>query len=401
MATMIGLFSSIGEHVPIFKRAKQLEPCAEGTINRLHYRGTCFLILVMCLMVTCPEWISGTGSIIECMHGGSIPDTVINSYCYIQGTFSVPRHYKDFNTQVGNDVSQTGVGPYNPYKDYIQVKAYYQWVPFMLFLQGLMFYIPHIIYKAAEKGKVKNLLGSLRLFQLNKDTRKDDENALAKYFVETMSLHDGWSARMLCAHALYLVNVVGQIFFTDCFLGYEFSTYGVSAASFLEQEAHERTDPMARVFPRVTKCTFHKYGPSGSIQRHDAQCVLPINILNEKIYVFLWFWFAILTSLTILDLIHHLGLISLRSVRKMILQRKLKTAPKFKVDNLKINLNLISSSLSYGDWMLCYHLMQNMDALTYAEWLHELSEQLRDLEEKKLPPSESVPLMTSMVAMIS
>merc|ERR1719186_1639189 len=192
-------------------------------------------------MVTCPEWISGTGSIIECMHGGSIPDTVINSYCYIQGTFSVPRHYKDFNTQVGNDVSQTGVGPYNPY----------------------MFYIPHIIYKAAEKGKVKNLLGSLRLFQLNKDTRKDDENALAKYFVETMSLHDGWSARMLCAHALYLVNVVGQVFFTDCFLGYEFSTYGVYAASFLEQEAQDRTDPMARVFPRVTKCTFHKYGPGG------------------------------------------------------------------------------------------------------------------------------------------
>ena len=115
---------------------------------------TSFLILVMTLMVTCPEWISGTGSIIECMHGGSIPDSVINSYCYIQGTFSVPKHYKDYEIEVGNDVSQTGVGPYNPYKDYIQVKAYYQWVPFMLFLQGLMFYIPHLIYKAAEEGKV-------------------------------------------------------------------------------------------------------------------------------------------------------------------------------------------------------------------------------------------------------
>jgi hypothetical protein len=30
----------------------------------MHYRGTCFLILVCCLMVTCTEWISGTGSII-------------------------------------------------------------------------------------------------------------------------------------------------------------------------------------------------------------------------------------------------------------------------------------------------------------------------------------------------
>jgi len=400
---MIGLFSSIGEHVPIFKRAKQLDVTAESTVNRIHYRLTCFLILVMTLAVTCPEWVSGTGSIIECLHGGSIPDSVINAYCYIQGTFSVPKHYKDYQIEVGNDVSQTGVGPYNPYKDYIQVKAYYQWVPFMLFLQGLMFYIPHIVYKWAEEGKVKNLLGSLKLFQLNKETRKDEEDALAKYFVETMGHHDGWAARILIAHSLYLINVVGQVFFTDCFLGFEFSTYGVYAASFLEQETEDRTDPMARVFPRVTKCTFHKYGPSGSIQRHDAQCILPINILNEKIYVFLWFWFGILTCFTIIDLLHHVGLISLSSVRWIVLKRKLQTAPKYKTDAMTIDLGLISRSVSYGDWMLCYHIMQNMDCLTFAEWLQELTSKLKDLEEEKRLPKtpDSIPLMTSMVAMLS
>jgi len=156
---------------------------------------------------------------------------------------------------------------------------------------------------------------------------------------------------------------------------------------------------MARVFPRVTKCTFHKYGPSGGIQRHDAQCVLPINILNEKIYVFLWFWFAILTCFTILDLLHHVGLISLSSVRWIVLKRKLQTAPKYKTEAMTIDIGLISRSLSYGDWMLCYHIMQNMDCLTFAEWLQELTEQLKDQEEKKLPPSpESIPLITSMVS---
>ena len=113
-------------------------------------------VSVFTLMVTCPEWISGRedNGFIDCMHGGSIPDEVINSYCWIQGTFSVPKHYKDYNTQIGNDVSQTGVGPYNPLKDDIEIKAYYQWVPFVLFLQGLMFYMPHLIYKSAEEGKV-------------------------------------------------------------------------------------------------------------------------------------------------------------------------------------------------------------------------------------------------------
>ena len=78
-------------------------------------------------------------------------------------------------------------------------------------------------------------------------------------------------------------------------------------------ENDQRTDPMARVFPKVksfhrstvtpplqiTKCTFHKFGASGSVQKFDGICVLPLNIINEKIYVFLWFWFLLLAvSLT-------------------------------------------------------------------------------------------------------
>jgi len=398
---MLALFSSIGDHIPIFKREKLLEPATEGYISRLHYRATCIMIVAMMMMVTCPEWISGKESYIDCMHGGSIPDEVINSYCWIQGTFSVPRHYRDFDTQIGWDVSQTGVGPYHP-GEYIEVKAYYQWVPFVLFLQGIMFYMPHIVYKTVEEGKIKNLIGGLARFQLNKETRDEGIGTLAKYIVDTLGENNGWSVRTFLGHLLYLVNVIGQIFFTDCFLGYEFSTYGVSAASFVETEEEGRTNPMSKVFPRVTKCTFHKYGPSGNIQRHDAQCVLPINILNEKIYVFLWFWFIILTILTIMDILHHFGLMWFDGAREMILRRKLRTSPKHKLKKLNIDIGFICRQLSYGDWMVCYHLIKNMDSVTYAEWLHAFTESLQDREEKKMPRDkpETYPLMDQMSTLI-
>merc|ERR1719410_213840 len=349
-------------------------------------------------MVTCPEWISGKESYIDCMHGGSISDEVINSYCWIKGTFIVPAHYKDFNTEVGWDVSQTGVGPYKPGYNEIEVKAYYQWVPFVLFLQGLMFYLPHIIFKTVEEGKVKKLLGGLARFNLNRENREEGIKTLASYLVETLGVHDGWSVRTFLAHCLYLVNVIGQIFFTDCFLGYEFSKYGIHAASFVEMEEEGRTDPMSRVFPRVTKCTFHKYGPSGNIQRHDAQCVLPINILNEKIYVFLWFWFALLTVITIVDVLHHAGLLFFNNIRGTMLQRKLRTTPKHKLPNLSIDIPLICRSLTHGDWILCYNLMKNLDSVTFAEWLHAVTECLRDKEEQKKPKEkpESTPLLYQM-----
>ena len=54
----------------------------------------------------------------------------------------------------------------------------------------------------------------------------------------------------------------------------------------------DRLDPMIYIFPRMTKCTFHKFGTSGEVEKHDALCILPLNIgkapgnqidiLNEK-----------------------------------------------------------------------------------------------------------------------
>ena len=49
----------------------------------------------------------------------------------------------------------------------------------------------------------------------------------------------------------------------------------------MEDNPEDRCDPMARIFPKVTKCTFNKFGPTGTLMRRDALCVLPVNIINE------------------------------------------------------------------------------------------------------------------------
>ena len=105
-------------------------------------------------------------------------------------------------------------------------------------------------------------------------------------------------------------SLSGQLFLMDRFLGGTFFTFGVEVISFALRDDEDRIDPVIYVFPRMTKvmmvmtakydlnnktvfsfqCTFHKFGTSGEVEKHDALCLLPLNIVNEKVYIFLWFW---------------------------------------------------------------------------------------------------------------
>lgn len=106
-----------------------------------------------------------------------------------------------------------------------------------------------------------------------------------------------------------LINVSANIYITNKFLGGSFLTYGIDVLKYYQKYEH-RFNPMEIVFPRLTKCNFYKYGPSGTIQNLDAMCILAQNVLNEKIYLVLWIWFFTLTIISVFALVYRLALIA-------------------------------------------------------------------------------------------
>lgn len=100
----------------------------------------------------------------------------------------------------------------------------------------------------------------------------------------------------------------GQMFLMNRFFDGAFLTFGIDVLRFLESDQEDRVDPMIYVFPRMTKCTFYKYGVSGEVERHDAVCILPLNVVNEKIYVFLWFWFLFLGVLSFITVLYRVNI---------------------------------------------------------------------------------------------
>lgn len=339
----------------------------DSSFFKLHYRTTSTILFISTILVTANNLI---GKTIDCMADGSVPGNVLNTYCWIMSTFSIPSRNA---AGKGVNYAYQGVQPANGLDEDNYVRhAYYQWVPFVLFLQGMMFYIPHWLWKTYEGGCLQKITGGLRGRTLDIEQRKGQLDTLVKYVKETMKLNQWYAGVFILCDFLNFVNVVGQMFFINKFLGGVFMNYGTEVLHWSDMEAEDRTDPLIEVFPRLTKCTFHKYGHSGTIEKHDALCLLALNIISEKIYVFLWFWLIILAVLTAAYMIYTVAVIAVPALRKTMLQRNAKT--KYSNDD---RLDLLMKKADLGDWFLLFLLSKNLDSILFREFISQLTEKLK------------------------
>lgn len=277
-----------------------------------------------------------TGEPIACITDGANPTHVINTFCWITYTFTMPR---EFGKTVGTDVANHGLGNDNGEKLY---HSYYQWVPFMLFFQGMCFYVPHMIWKNWEDGKMRMITEGLRgVLTISPRERTARQSRLVYYINRSLKMHNNYAFGYFFCEMLNFLNVIVNIVMMDRFLGGAFFSYGTRVLNLSNQDQEYRSDPMVEVFPRVTKCLFHKYGPSGSLQKHDAMCILAVNIINEKIYIFLWFWMFILAVLSGFAIIYSALVVMLPTTRETIIKRRFRNATKsdvgYLINNIQVN----------------------------------------------------------------
>ena len=119
------------------RKTKIQKPRPDNFIFRLHYQFTFGILAIATFLVTSYNYIDKNGSAIQCMVGklqngkGVVPEKVINNYCWISTTFTLPKHFKGTQNE---QFIHNGVGPEVEGDEKIY-HAYYQWVPLMLSLQ--------------------------------------------------------------------------------------------------------------------------------------------------------------------------------------------------------------------------------------------------------------------------
>lgn len=334
----------------------------DNAVFRLHNIFTTVLLLTCSLVITATQYV---GQPISCIVSG-IPTHVVNTFCWISSTFTMPDAY---NRQVGSEVAHPGVA--NDFNEESAKKyhTYYQWVCFVLFFQACACYTPKFLWDTFEGGLLRTIAMNLNLGICREEEKQVKKHALIDYMLSHLKRHKLYAVRYWFCEFLCLVNIIIQMILMNKFFDGEFADYGWRVLKYSDQPQENRVDPMVYVFPRVTKCIFHKYGASGSIQKHDSLCILPLNIVNEKTYIFIWFWYLILLTMLFGLLIYRLLIIFVPSIRARVLNARNRMVPREIATS-------VSNKVDIGDWWIIYMLGRNLDPIIYKDVLAELAKSI-------------------------
>ncbi|CAI5454473.1 unnamed protein product [Caenorhabditis angaria] len=312
----------------------------DDAVDRLSYVTTATLLTFFSIMVSCKQYV---GSAIQCwmpmeFKGGW--EQYAEDYCFIQNTFFIPE--KEEIPGAVEDRQRAEIG-------------YYQWVPIVLAIQAFMFYLPSYIWTSLYKQcgldfpSVITEAEALRCKE-SEDRRRGVQKLVA--FIEDIlttrekneygrfycyrfgkGLGSMTSVLYIFIKLMYLANVLCQFLILNQFLGNEYLLWGFH--TFIDlYNGREWQD--SGVFPRVTLCDF-SVRKLANTHRYTVQCVLMINMFNEKIYLFIWFWFLFVLITTGINAICTIYRLSISSSRNNYI-RSLLSGPghQFKDDSSKL-----------------------------------------------------------------
>ncbi|KAL3854758.1 hypothetical protein ACJMK2_014007 [Sinanodonta woodiana] len=271
---------------------------------------TVLLLVIFAVIVTTSQFV---GSPIHCWYPAEFKpwyEKYAEQYCWISNTYFVSwAEILPVDVSVRTDREIT----------------YYQWVPLILAFQALLFKVPNIVWKMLQSGAGINLNKVVDMADLTQtgsfEGREKTIRHLALYLDKWLDTERSYNygrlvqvrdkvtrfccficskrsgtyltALFLITKVLFLANVIGQFFLLNAFMATNYNMFGFEIIDYLKKDAPWKESPR---FPRVTYCDF-QIRQLQNIQRWTIQCVLPVNLFNEKIFIFLWFWFFFIAAL--------------------------------------------------------------------------------------------------------
>ena len=324
------------------------------------------------------------GDPITCKGGESYDQ----AYCWLHGTSHLPPNKiaseitngdHCFNYDAENDSDSSD--------DSSKDTKYYIWVSLMLFINAALFIIPDQLWKHFEGGMIEQFGSNRREFledtEKHAQTFKDlSKNQTRRYFFT-----------FIFFEFLNLGMCILNFVLIDKFLSGKFSSYGSKTLQYytgtLERTAVEygeknnkgtidlMLNPMCSVFPTIVSCDYTTFAVNGADDKRSNICILGQNIMNQQIYLILWFWFIVLFVASGWMVIYRLVTLSLVDMQRTTIQFYLKSKDVDAVKALKLDFDHI------GNWFVLTQIGRNATPYAFRKFLNEVAGKRKKIEGEK------------------
>ena len=189
---------------------------------------------------------------------------------------------------------------------------FYQYVPFILMLQACGFFLPGFFWRSTSTRLGMPLQKHLDQLNLSRESLSEPPiyrrqlirnvaSRLDQYFrLHHRTLFPRLTFLYLFVKTIYIVNIVVQLLSIHFLMNFEFNFHSFWERLLIQSNTIRHNSLQ---FPTNVLCDFIVRFLGKNKHRHTVQCVLPINVFNEKIFLFTYLWLIFLLLCTIYNLL--------------------------------------------------------------------------------------------------
>ena len=158
-----------------------------------------------------------------------------------------------------------------------------------------------------------------------------------------------------------------------------------------EEEQRNHKNPMCNTFPRIgnfnkqddiltiissdceipASCDYWRWGSGGRQENINAICVLGLNMINDKVFLILWWWFLFLAIVGALRLLYRLLQTRSSTVRYQLINMRMNRY--FRSSHKTVKIENYLNNCKLGDWFVLYQLSKNLNRPFFMDFLTTLS----------------------------
>jgi len=336
----------------------------DNWVWKLYSKASVALCMLAAALCICSTYF---GNPMDCYKN---EDKFVTQYCWVHGSYKFALKQQEFAEEVAERIGANCIPKdyYDTEADGKPTTAYYQWVIFMLFGHGILFMLPDRIWKFFESGLVNEFVPFKNQDVVidDKKTRIDDKKEKAQKFKNlSTSQNNVYLTAFISCELLNFGAAIVNFVIIDSFLGGKFATYGSDAISYWMDSDNVKEDPMCSTFPTLVSCEYYLGGTNGKLDVRNTICILSQNIINEKIYLFLWFWMMALFGVSTVMMAYRFCTIFVPSFRRYELMYRARKG-------FSETIETLGEHISLSQWFILSQIGRNSKSRDFNKFLRHL-----------------------------